>query len=105
MMQLNKYIPDDELPNALKRKLVFGDREQIEALYCVERKIDCMMTEKAMREDGTLKKYMVCVSVEGEYCEEVWAVSQSDACDNVDVGMSDMDIDWTTSAREVTGPA
>lgn len=44
-MPLHRLIPDEELPACLKRPLVFGDDEQISAVYDLEARIEKMEAE------------------------------------------------------------
>jgi len=78
-MQLNRYIPNEELPPVLLRPLVFGDPEQIKALYELESKIEKMETEKAKIANGEMRFYSVEVSFEGSVNVKVLAVDEEDA--------------------------
>ena len=65
-MQLHKYIPDKKLPPALRRPLVFGDKEQISALYDLEAKIERMEIEQAKIAGDELKYFNVTTVVSGQ---------------------------------------
>ena len=72
---IHTVIPDDQLPDCLKRKPVFGDREQIEAL----RHLENIVNENEKKSNGQLKKYSVTLSWSGEIDVEVWAEDKNDA--------------------------
>ena len=76
-MQLHRYIK--ELPLALRRPLVFGDREQISALYDLEAKIERMEAEQAKISSGALRYFDVTIDFSGSQEIEVLATSKADA--------------------------
>lgn len=101
---LHKCIPDSKIPLPLKRPLVFGDREQIDALYALETDINLMETEQAKIADGNLRYFEVCVSYSGEQHIKVLAVDEADARkkarEEADMDDADMEIDYV-GTREV----
>ena len=103
-MQLHRNIPESELPLSLKKPLVFGDREQINALNALEADINLLETEQAAIADGDLKYFDVCIQYTGEQNLKILAVSKADAeikaKDEADIDDADIEIDLV-HAREV----
>ena len=100
MKSLHPLLPDHELPAALKRPLVFGDREQLEALAIVEEKINAMTADT---EDGAdLKRYAVMVEISCDFTEYVFAGSKQDAEDKVmdDLDLYGLDFDKYVTVKE-----
>lgn len=58
-MGLHSILPDSEIPDVLKRQLVFGDAEQIAALQVVGLRIAKYEERAKKKGDGLLKKYEV----------------------------------------------
>ncbi len=102
-MQLHKYIPNKELPEALKKPLVFGNREQIEALNGLEVDIEIMETEEAKVAEGDLKYFNVYVEVEGFIDIKVLAVDKIDAEEKAmeDVDIDSLDMETSAYAKEI----
>lgn len=91
-----------KLPQCLKRKLVFGDREQINALQELER----LANEAEENERKGLKKYHIYAEVEGYLEEDVWAESAREAEEEFESKISiydlyDFGIDITVKATEI----
>lgn len=83
------------IPSVLKKKLVIGDDEQIEALKELEDKIS--IYEYADEDDGCgLYKYEIEVHVEGSMTVEVEADDDDEAKriaeDDIDIGCMDIDV-------------
>ncbi|MCD4831672.1 MAG: hypothetical protein K8R02_07710 [Anaerohalosphaeraceae bacterium] len=78
-MQLHKYIPEKKLPPALRRPVVFGDKEQISALYDLEAKIERMETEQAEIAGNELKYFNVTIDFSGSQEIELIAKNRADA--------------------------
>lgn len=103
-LSLHPIIPDHELPFCLRRPLVFGDREQINALDRLEADIQKKITFEQKVKDGILKRYAVNVSFTAEQTIFVYAENIADAksqaeCE-ADIGNCDVDVD-AGYAREV----
>lgn len=95
-MSLHAILPDSDIPDVLKRKLVFGDRAQINALILLEDKISAIDST----EGEEMSLYRVTVEVGGTYEKTVLAESEAaaeriveDSIDlfDVDVGIQDID--------------
>ena len=103
-MSLHKSIPDYELPKALLKPLVFGDRSQIEATNVLDARITKIETEEARVAEGGLKRFNVTITYSGEQEIPVLAVNKTDAerkaRAEADSDFADIEIDWVT-AREV----
>jgi len=67
------------LPSCLRKPLVFGNREQIDALRQMEYDIEVQEKRTKDKLEGVLKKYSVTVSYSGDNYEEVWATSEKEA--------------------------
>ena len=104
MNTLHRVIPDSKLPEPLKKKLVFGNRKQIDALRALETDINIMETEQAKIADGNLKYFEVCIAYSGEQYVKVLAVDEADAKKKAQeetcMDDADMEIDYV-NAREV----
>ena len=92
-MQLNRLIPDSELPGALKRPLVFGDKEQILAIYELETMIEEIETERAKTASGTIRYYNVEIEYTGTFKIKVLAESEADAEDKARMEVDTTDVD------------
>ena len=79
IMPLHKFIPDNRLPSPLTQPLVFGDRDQINALDALEADIELMETEQAKMAGGDLKYFDVCIEYSGKQNIRVLAVDKDDA--------------------------
>lgn len=103
-MRLHRSIPDSEIPSPLKEPLIFGNREQIEALNAMEADMVLMGTEQAKITDEKLKRFDVTVEYGGTQEIRVLAVDADDAKEKAkekaDYDQADMEID-SVSAREV----
>lgn len=99
-MQLNRLISDSELPSALKRPLVFGDRKQISATYELAAIIEEIETEQAKIAGGTSKYYNVEIEYTGTFEIKVLAESEADARDKArmeaDIPNVDIEEDFIT---------
>ena len=104
MNTLHRTVPNSELPESLKKPLVFGNREQIDALYALEADINIMETEQTKIAGGNLKYFEVCIAYSGEQHIKVLAVDEADAKERAqeEAGYGDvnMEIDYV-NAREV----
>ena len=102
-MSLHRLIPDSELPAALKEPLVFGNRDQINALNALEADISVMETEQATA-SGNLKYFDVCIEYSGEQNFKVLAVDEADAEEKAEEGAdmfaAEIDVD-SINVREV----
>ena len=78
-MQLNRYIPDHELPAILRQPLVFGNLKQIDALNCLEIKINQLETKKAKKKDNPPTYFNVTIEYSGTAEIEILAVDAEDA--------------------------
>ena len=100
---LHKSIPDSELPRALLKPLIFGDRSQIVALNDLEIQIEEMETDQAKMADGRLKRFNVTITYSGEQEFKILAVDRVDAekkaRQEADHNDADIEINWVT-ARE-----
>lgn len=103
-MTLHRSIPDSEIPLQLKKKLVFGDREQIDALNDMEADIALMETERAKIAAGKSKRFDVTIEYGSTQEIRVLAIDETDAKEKAkeeaDYNQADMEIDFV-SAREV----
>jgi len=106
MQSLHRSIPDSKIPLPLKRPLVFGDREQIEALNDMEADIEIMESDQAKISSSGLKYFDVCIAYSGEQFIKVLAVDRADAekkARNVaNQDEADVEIDYV-NAREIKG--
>lgn len=101
---LHKFIPDNEISESLKRPLVFGDREQIDALQAMEARIDEMEADDLDTADGLLKYYNVEIEYTGTYEVKILAQNEAAAKEKArdDVVMADIDMEEDSiTAREV----
>lgn len=73
-MQLNRYLPDHELPEILKRPLMFGNRKQIDALNYLEIKINQLETKKAKIKNNPPTYFNVTIEYSGTTNIKVLAV-------------------------------
>jgi hypothetical protein len=92
-MQLHSLIPDNQLPDVLKKPLVFGDKEQISALYDLGTKISEMEAEQVKITDRTIKYYKVEISYVGTYEANVLAKNESGAKEKAREDASSENID------------
>ena len=101
---LHKTIPYNKLPEPLKKPLVFGNREQIDALYALEADINIMETEQAKIADESLKYFEVRIAYSGEQYIKVLAVDEADARtkarEEADYDDADIEIDYV-NVREI----
>ena len=99
-------LPHEKIPEPLKRKLVFGDREQINALAELDRQItEQEKITKAMAE-GTLKKFTVKVAVDGHTYVDVWATDEAHAeevAEDMEVDLYDFKFNYDYYATEQKG--
>jgi hypothetical protein len=93
MKPANNSITSIRRPAALYRPPVFGDREQIRAIYEYE-----WAVEQFEREREALSRYHVRISFSGENEVVVMARSAAEAKDKalerVDIGNAEVDIDF-----------
>jgi hypothetical protein len=78
-MSLNRLVSEHEVPAALRRPLVFGDREQINAIYDMEARIENLEAETAALEKGELREFRVTVEYIGETHHVIMAASEEEA--------------------------
>ena len=85
------------MPPCLRRKLVFGDREQINALRDIERHHKEIEEREKEIAEGRLSKYRVSMSWTCEIAVDVWAENESEAKeiakDENEPDSSDFDLD------------
>lgn len=89
-------ISQESLPACLKRKLVFGDREQIEALKNLEIQIKKQEEETKKKLSGDLKKFRVNIEYSGWATVEVWATDKKHAeelAEEMDINFDDVEVD------------
>jgi hypothetical protein len=101
-MNLSNLIDGFEVPACLKRRLVFGDVEQIEALKRLELEIEKEEREQSNIDEGNLKEYDVTIQFSGEATIRVWAESEKDAekMARDDPGDPDeMEVDYVSARR------
>jgi hypothetical protein len=103
MTQKHSLIHDADLPPVLLQPLVFGNRQQIEALKGLEEKINRETTKKAMLAKGELIYFNVTVEYSGTEHIKVLAIDEADAKEKAkeDVCFDEIEIDHV-SATEVT---
>lgn len=103
-MPLHKSVLDEILPAPLKKKLVFGNREQIDALNALEADINDTETNRAKIAGGDLKYFDVCIEYSGEQNFRILAIDKADAeekaKEEADQGEADIEVDCV-NAREV----
>ena len=103
-MSLHRFIPDSKIPLPLKKKLVFGNREQIDALYDMGTDISLMEIEQAKIADKRLKYFDVTIEYGGTEEMRILAVDKYDAEEKAKEEASfenaDIDVDFV-SVREV----
>ena len=101
-MALHALIPDDEIPEALKGKLEFGNTDQIEALNDVDQHLQNKKVEADDLASGEVKRWVVDVEVEGNDTVEVYARTKAEAEEKAEgeIGIDEMDMSLTYSARE-----
>jgi endonuclease/exonuclease/phosphatase family metal-dependent hydrolase len=105
-MQLHRSIPDRDIPDVLKKRLSFGDTEQISALNSLEADIERIEEEKARIEAGDLIYYDVCIEYTGEENVRVLACSKEEAREKAEAEadihtVTDLEIDhiFVTEAK------
>ena len=103
-MSLHRFIPDSMIPSPLKGPLVFGNREQIDALNAMEEDIALAEAEQAKTADEKQKYYDVTIEYSGTEEMRILAVDEDDAKDQAkqesSIENADIEIDCI-SAREV----
>lgn len=78
-MRKHRLIHDYELPAVLHKPLVFGDRDQINALGCLEERIAREATKKAKMASGDVNSYDVTLVYSAKERIRVVAVDADDA--------------------------
>ena len=103
MMQKHRLIHDTDLPPALLKPLVFGDKKQIEALNDLEEKINRQITKKAAIANGEMKYFNVTIDFSGTEYIKVLAIDEADAKEKAkeEACLDDIEIDHV-SATAVT---
>ena len=101
MIQKHRLIHDADLPPALRRPLVFGDKEQIDALNDLEEKINRQITKKAAIANGKLMYFNVTVEYSGSEYIKVLAVDEDDAKEKAkeEACLDDIEIDHVSAAE------
>ncbi len=100
MIQKHRLIHDADLPPALLKPLVFGDKKQIEALNSLEAHINRQMTKKAALANGELKYFNVTVEYSGT---EYIAVDEEDAKEKAkeEACLDEIEIDYVCATEAV----
>lgn len=103
MAQLNRFIPDNQLPNVLLRPLVFGDRSQINAFNELEAIIEEMETERAKHCNKDVRFFDVTIKYSARYETQIWATSERAAIkkarEESDVTESDFEEDYVNASE------
>ena len=103
-MPLHRLIPDNKIPSSLKKPLIFGSREQIEALNDMEADISNMDIVRAETDSGKLKRFDVTIEYSGTQEIRVLATDEDDAKEKAKeeahYDPSDMEID-SVYARKI----
>lgn len=103
-LRLHRFIPDSEIPAPLKRRLVFGDREQIVALDALEDRIAMEISDKERIVKGELKSFEVEIEYAGTGYIKVMALNADDAKEKAregsDMSGVDMEVE-SVLAREI----
>lgn len=97
MLSLHRHIPDNELPEVLKKPLIFGDRKQINALNDLAVRINEATAREAVVREGKLRRFSVTISYGATIDVDVLAIDRDDAKEkareNADMDRLDMEID------------
>ena len=103
MIQKHRLIHDADLPPALLRPLVFGDKKQIEALNNLEEKINRQITKKAAIANGEMKYFNVTVEFSGTEYIKVLAIDEDDAKEKAteEAGLDDIEIDYVYATEAI----
>ena len=103
MIQKHRLIHDADLPPALLKPLVFGDKKQIEALNSLEAHINRQMTKKAALANGELKYFNVTVEYSGTEYIKVLAVDEEDAKEKAkeEACLDEIEIDYVCATEAV----
>ena len=103
MMRKHRLIHDTDLPPALLKPLVFGDKKQIEALNDLEEKINRLMTKKAAIANGEMKYFNVTVEYSGTEYIKVLAVDEDDAKEKAkeEACLDEIEIDYVYATRAI----
>lgn len=101
MMQKHKIISDINLPPVLLKPLVFGDKQQIEALNDLEEKINRQTTKKAALANGELRYFNVTVEYSGTEYIKVLAVDEADAKEKAreEACLDEIEIDYVCATE------
>lgn len=75
----HRLVHDYELPAALHRPLVFGDRDQINALSCLDERIKREASKAAKIASGNINTYSVTLAYSTTERIQVIAVDKEDA--------------------------
>lgn len=93
----------NNLPKCLRHKLIFGDKEQIEALQKIDREIQEQEERAGELPEGILKKFDVGVWFSGYTKVRVWAKDKHHAeciAEKMDIEPDSVTID-ETEAEEI----
>lgn len=103
MMRKHRLIHDTDLPPALLKPLVFGDKKQIEALNDLEGKIKRQMTKKAAIANGELRYFNVTIEFSGTEYIKVLAVDEADAKEKAkeEASLDEIEIDHVCAAEAI----
>ena len=105
-MRKHRFIHDHELPAVLHKPLVFGDRDQINALNCLEKRINREIMRKAKIASGDVNSYDVTLTYSTTERIRVVAVDENDAekkaialSEHDGLGFGDVDVESVTKVK------
>ena len=105
-MRKHRLIHDHELPAALLKPLVFGDRDQINALNRLEKRINREITRRAKIASGNVNSYDVTLVYSTTERIRVVAVDENDAeekaialSEHDGLGLEDVDVESVTKVK------
>lgn len=103
MPQLNRFIPDNQLPKVLLNPLVFGNRSQINAFNELENSISEMETERAKHGNKDIRFFDVTIEYSAIHETKILAISKEDAIakarDESDLTGLDLEEDYATASE------
>jgi len=86
--------PGIEIPEVLKKRLVFGDPNQIAALKSIKRQIEEQEERTRLLKEGEVQRYCVEISYFGSTDVEVWATTESEAIEVAEELVDPFEIDF-----------